>query len=317
MYEDRPPLQEGHEPNGLEQGDILEGVLVPAHVTGASFVLRRDGSGLKWTNPQLPPAEILAGEKEQRLREMSKVARQKFCIVLSNSCDNSDGNDLILLAQVRPFEFLAPTEIDLREQLRTLVDVLVPLCTRKSCSNKALRRTSGGDSVCDTCPGGAAVDGAVDLPHASIVRSALAEARSAADSAKAREAANWTEISRAGTGHGKYFYLPEHPNAAIGFERAEADLAAIFAVTPSYLKRCLAELGATRLFGLTPEAVRHLERSIDFRFARHPRNDHAWPSEKDLALKLVWLEMEIARGSARQHQNEAERDEIKRLLPTT
>ena len=93
-----------------------------------------------------------------------------------------------------------------------------------------------------------------------------------------------------------------------------ADADTLVALDPSYVDYCLSHLGASRVFGLAPEAVRHLQRSLDFLFARHAREDHAWPSRADLELKLTWLDQAIARGSARQSEYKAERDLLRSLL---
>jgi hypothetical protein len=98
------------------------------------------------------------------------------------------------------------------------------------------------------------------------------------------------------------------------FERSEVDLNEMFAVESSYLVRCLTELGGKRLFGLSPEAVRHLQRTIDFFFGRHPRDDHAWPSSEDFELKLAWLDGEVHRGGPRVAEYVKERDAIRDLL---
>jgi hypothetical protein len=73
-------------------------------------------------------------------------------------------------------------------------------------------------------------------------------------------------------------------------------------------------LGARRVFGLTPEAVRHLQRSLEYLFARNPREDHTWPSKADFVLKTRWLEAEIARGGPHKHDYERELEDIRKLL---
>jgi len=308
MYEDRPRLPVGRESSGLEQGDVIRGLFVPDPVTDESFIIRGKGASYKFVKPRLPPHDILAGEKDGLLREMSKVPRAPFCVVVSNSCDNSGGDDLVLFAEVNEFTFSPPVEVELRAQISTLVHALAPRCSNSGCSAMALKQTPTGHPWCEGCAPSDPNTPVTEHPHATLIQAALAAGRTGADAEAARRAAEWMDISKAGTGHGTSFYMPAHPNAEFGFQRSEADLRTLFALTPSYVDYCLAQLGARRLFGLTPEAVRHLERSLDFLFARHPRDDHAWPSRSDLELKLVWLDQEIARGSARQHEYKAERD---------
>jgi len=157
--------------------------------------------------------------------------------------------------------------------------------------------------VCDEC----ADVTATDSPHAKQVRVATAQALAPEERMGRQQAEDWLEVSRAATGH-ETFYLPGSP--PFRFKRSEADLNESFAVEPSFLGRCLSELNAERIFGLTHEAVRHLQRTFELFMARHPRDDHAWPSREDLELKLVWLSLEIDRGGDRVREYRAERDRI-------
>ena len=69
-------------------------------------------------------------------------------------------------------------------------------------------------------------------------------------------------------------------------------------VEPTFITRCLTELGTTRVCGLATDAITHLQHTISTFFGRNPRDDHAWPSDEDLALKAIWLDDELARGTA-------------------
>jgi hypothetical protein len=82
----------------------------------------------------------------------------------------------------------------------------------------------------------------------------------------------------------------EHP-----IPRSEAHLVLGQPVDPTYVTKCLKELGATRVCGLGAEAVRHLQYTVSSFYTRNPRDDHAWPSREDFTLKAVWLESELAR----------------------
>jgi hypothetical protein len=311
MYESRKQLTKGRETQELEQGDVLRGVLTPEAVTGASFGIRRGGSWI-WEKPQLPASKILEEEKKgprHDLRVITKVVRDLDCMVLSNSCDNYSG-DPILLAPLHPFEVESSQAEAMREQLADAVNTLAPRCGRSGCHGFALK--TGTDSVllCDVCAKGDS--GAVDAAHAAMFRAALAIALTPEERRRLQEADAWLRVSRAATGHTKSFYMPASP--PYEFIRSEVDLNEIVAVEPTYLARCLGELNAQRLFGLTPDAARHLQRTLDFFFARHPRDDHAWPSREDFELKLVWLDHEILRGGRRVAEYTEEREAIRKRL---
>jgi hypothetical protein len=311
MYESREPLTRGRETQDLEQGDVLRGVLTPEAVTGASFGIRRGGSW-DWQRPQLPAEKILEEEAKgpkNNLRVMAGVARGLDCIVLSNSCDNNSGDSTILLAPIHPFELEVPPVEEMRERLAAVLEVLAPRCSRAACEGFAFK-TASGAPLCDQCAESEST--AEDLLHAGIVRSALAIASTPSDRALRLQADGWLQVSRLATGHSKSFYMPGSPPSE--FRRSEVDLSEMFAVEPSFLARCLAELNARRLFGLAPEAARHLQRTLDFFFGRHPRGDHAWPSREDLELKLVWLDGEVRRGGRRLDEYVKERDAIREFL---
>jgi hypothetical protein len=311
MYETRERLSNGRETQELEQGDVLRGVLKPELVTGASLGFRR-GSRWEWDRPQVPPAKILEEEKKgatNDLRVMAKVVRDLDCLVLSNSCDNYSGRHPILLAPIHPFELDDPPVEEMRERLADLLNALAPRCDRPGCDDIALM-TAGGVALCEGCA--LEEPSATDGVHAALVRDALQHASTPEGRQLLRKADGWLQVSRLATGHSKSFYLPGSPPA--DFKRSEVDLSEMFAVEPSFLARCLRELNARRLFGLTHEAARHLQRTLEFFFGRHPREDHAWPSREDFELKLAWLDGEIRRGGARIEAHEKERHEIHEIL---
>jgi hypothetical protein len=311
MYESRKPFTEGRETHELEQGDVLRGVLTPELVTGASFGIRRGGSW-HWEKPHLPAEKILEEEKKgakNNLRLMTGVARDRDCIVLSNSCDNSSGDYPILLAPILPFQLEVPPVEEVREHLAAVLSAISPRCSRPRCEGFALK-TAGGAPLCDDCA--TSESNAEDSAHAGIVRAALAVASTPEDRAHLKQADAWLQVSRLATGHSKSFYMPGSPSS--DFRRSEVDLSEMFAVEPSFLARCLGELSARRLFGLTPEAACHLQRTLDFFFGRHPREDHTWPSREDLELKLVWLDDAVRRGGRRVAEYVKERDTVRDLL---
>lgn len=317
MYESRNPLSKGRETQDLEQGDVLRGFLIPEAPTGASFGIRRGGS-FEWKKPELPAAAIL--EAEQKANEgkskgdgprvMVKIARELDCMVLSNSCDNNAGHYYVLLAPIHPFETDPSEAGELREQLSNVLRALAPQCDQPECEGVALKIGDGGAKLCDAC----AVEDptAKDLESSGIIRQGIAKAMTTETRERRQRADEWLQISRAATGHAKSFYLPANPLHK--FARSEVDLTEMFAVEPSYVARCLAELNGQRLFGLTQEAARHLQRTIDLFFGRHPREDHAWPSREDLELKVSWLEYEISRGGARSSEYEQELQTVQKLL---
>jgi hypothetical protein len=122
----------------------------------------------------------------------------------------------------------------------------------------------------------------------------------------------WRQISVAATGATapKQFYLPRYRD----MPRSKVELARIAGITHEYLARCVLEIGTDRAFGLTDEAQRHLQRTLDLFFARNAREDYDWPSREDLELKKAWLEQELARGGRRQESNKKRLEELVRIL---
>jgi hypothetical protein len=116
----------------------------------------------------------------------------------------------------------------------------------------------------------------------------------------------WEEISLAATGtaNPKFFYLPGSEKYA--FSRSEVRLNLMFPVSPDYLQRCIDEAKASRLCGLVPEALQHLQWTIALFFGRNARNDMAWPSREDLEFKQSWLEQMITRGTKDQDRHKEE-----------
>lgn len=124
----------------------------------------------------------------------------------------------------------------------------------------------------------------------------------------------WREISEAATGTAtpKLFYLPS--SEEFGFSRSEVVIPEMTPLSHDYLARCVREAGLRRLCGLTPAAQRHLQWAISLMFSRDPREDDEWPSKEDFALKLQWIEAEIARGTPRHAALVVERERIRQLL---
>lgn len=125
----------------------------------------------------------------------------------------------------------------------------------------------------------------------------------------------WLDISEAATGtaDAKAFYLPGEPR--FGLERSEAILTDIFPVSHSLLTRAAAEADTRRVCGLTTAAIRHLQWALNQFLSRDPREDHEWPSEEDLRLKLAWLDQVIPNSDKRRRERyEQDRERVGALL---
>src|SRR5262249_50886740 len=114
------------------------------------------------------------------------------------------------------------------------------------------------------------------------------------------DAAKWREINAAATGTAiaKQFYLPGHPPFEL--PRSTAMYPLMRTLTHKYITRCAKENQARRVGGLSPDAVRHLQRGLDVYFARNPREDYDWPSRDDLTLKAAFLREQMESGRDRE-----------------
>jgi len=297
MYEKRLPTGEGGS-RELDQGDVLSSVLLPKLPHERTLGFQRQASsnkkdGFKWHWKEDFTAKELREQEGKELRVMSRLGREPFALVLGNSCDNFSGEGPILLAPIRPFEHHDSAAVSMRKAFADLVDAIVPLCKEGACGKVALlRRDDTAQPVCEECAPN--VGGARFMENAEKLKETLRHLATEAEQAKERAAEQWMTISRSATGaNPKRFYMPGDP--AHSFARSEAHLILAQPVPSSYLTRCLKELGASRVFGLGGEAVRHLQYTIESFFGRNPRDDHAWPAREDLELKAVWLESELAR----------------------
>ena len=54
-----------------------------------------------------------------------------------------------------------------------------------------------------------------------------------------------------------------------------------------YITRCARDGTARRAGGLSPDAVRHLQRSLDVYFARNPREDYEWPESAPVGRERI------------------------------
>jgi hypothetical protein len=134
------------------------------------------------------------------------------------------------------------------------------------------------------------------------------------DDAEASDAKKWLQISADATGVGsaKLFYLPRHPDVALG--RSHAVLNRVTPLSHKYLKRCFAELNGQRLCGLTPAAPRHLQYTLSLMFSRNARDDDAWPSVEDFRLKAAWLRESLQLPGRQKGRYEAELRAIEALV---
>lgn len=294
MYVDRPPVGDGGS-RELEQGDVLHDVLLPKLPREHSFGFQRQGTGkgdVRWFWKKNLTGEELLAQEGKELRVMTQLQREPYVIVLSNSCDNASGDEPLLVAPVRPFVHYESPAAGLRKTISAMVSAFAAKCSAESCQSVALLVGQGGALYCEACaPSGQGEF--LDVPHADMLRDALKSGLSDDELERERDAERWMAISRSATAaNPKRFYMPGDPARA--FQRSEADLVITQSAEPGYISRCLKELKASRVFGLSEEAVRHLQYTINSFFGRNPRDDHAWPSDDDLALKATWLKREIA-----------------------
>lgn len=292
----------------LEQGDVIRDLLLPKLPHERSFGFQRQGKGERkwfWKDP-FPGIELLEQENKE-LRVMSQLQREPFSLVLSNSCDNDSGDEPILLVPIRPFQYPGSPAASVTKALADVVAALAPRCTAEGCSHIALRKRGNGSVVCDNCSVADGADGCdfTDLPHAVAIRAAHPMIKSSEQQERDRQADQWGAISRIATAaNPKKFYMAG--DQLRGIPRSEAHLLLAQPLQPAYLTKCFKELGATRTFGLSIEAVRHLQYTVSSFFGRNPRPDHDWPSEEDFRLKIVWLEQQIQRSDKRKDQYEEE-----------
>lgn len=115
------------------------------------------------------------------------------------------------------------------------------------------------------------------------------------------DAKRWREISVAATGtaNPKRFYLPAHPH--FDLPRSAAHFPMLQTLEHDFITRCVQQREACqRIGGLSPEAVRHLQRGLDVYFARNPRDDYDWPSREDLEIKAAALRAQVESGRDRE-----------------
>jgi hypothetical protein len=316
MYVDRPPVGEGGS-RELEQGDVLADVLWPTLPHDRSFGFQRQAAdkkeGFRWFWKANFKADELLEQEGKELRVMSKLVREPFALVLSNSCDNYSGEGPVLLAPIRPFEHYDSAAISLRKALNDVVNTFAPRCGEDGCQGLALSRRVPGDTpICADCA--TKLDKAqVTTPESlASLRAAAAHIASEEQQERMRRAELWSSISRIATGaNPKRLYMPGDP--ARTFSRSEAHLLLAQPLQGVFLTRELKELRVTRAFGLGPEGIRHLQYTVESFFGRNPRDDSAWPSMEDLGLKAIWLEEELERASLDEETRADYQVEVKRI----
>jgi len=304
MYRDRPPVNNDGAQD-LEQGDVLAGVMFPALPGDRSFGFQRTGEKGKpalWVWKKEFSGEELLAEESKALRVISRLTREGHALVLGNSCDNYSGDTSIWLAPIRDFKFLPNEASRLRGAFVGVVNEFLPKCSQGACTKPATREGATG-LACDAC----VVDEPNDLPQAKTVREAMALTEDKRGRMEASD--KWSQISRSATmANPKKFYMPGDPSR--NFNRSEAHIALAQPFDPKYLTKSFKDLEAKRLFGLNDEAVGHLQYTIGSVFSRNPRNDHAWPSDDDLALKLTWLEEQLAHPALKEDERKKIESEI-------
>lgn len=219
MYVAAKPLVKARE---LNQGDILAKAprLLDGNKSGLILlngVPKQGDRTYTW-----PPPDVELLKFNRNVRVAQQIELLELALVVSNSCDNTDGGSSLELAPVKQFVF--------------------------------------GETV-DT------------------------------------DALRWEKISYAATStnNPKTFYLPESPE--FGFGRSKALLGDRYYISPELFDHYLKKLNTKRLCGIAGEAVQHLQWQLSMVYSRHPREDHDWPSEADLKLKMEFLKDRILAGT--------------------
>ena len=108
MYIDRPELARTVD---LDQGDILENILVPEPPVGKNLGMLRHNNAANKKCLDWPAQAANLKNPGSELRAFSALTRCS-AIVLSNSCDNYQGGFPLLFAPIRTFAFDARSSTD-------------------------------------------------------------------------------------------------------------------------------------------------------------------------------------------------------------
>ncbi|GMV20042.1 MAG: hypothetical protein AMXMBFR56_82660 [Polyangiaceae bacterium] len=112
MYEPRAPFDKACTTRDLNQGDLLANLVVP-HVPTAKTLTIQKGNKLEHPD-RVKADEILTGIDQNLVRIVLRVTVCAHALVLSNSCDNAQGYD-VLLAPVTQFKLDADPDNQWRQ----------------------------------------------------------------------------------------------------------------------------------------------------------------------------------------------------------